>query len=127
MKNGFTLLELIVVIIILGILATLGFSQYVKMVEKGRTAEAKTVLGQMRSANAAYFQEHGAYATALGDLAVDAPTSCTITHYFQYDINGGNARARRCSASGKTPNFTGTVYSISLTWDGVWGGDAGYY
>jgi len=40
-RKGFTLLELIVVIIILGILASLGFSQYIKMVEKGRSAEAR--------------------------------------------------------------------------------------
>jgi prepilin-type N-terminal cleavage/methylation domain-containing protein len=40
-KKGFTLLELIVVIVIIGVLATLGLTQYASMVERGRSAEAK--------------------------------------------------------------------------------------
>ena len=130
MRRGFTLLELIVVVIILGILATLGFSQYVKMVEKGRTAESKAILGQLRSANAAYFQERGAYATNIADLAIDAPTTaCQVTHYFSYTMGGTSVgTAIRCNvaAGGKTPSATNS-YNVTLTAAGVWGGTAGYY
>ena len=63
-RKGFTLLELVVVVIILGILATLGFTQYTKMVEKGRTAEAKMILGQIRTAQVAYNQQFGGFTTA---------------------------------------------------------------
>ncbi len=126
MKKGFTLLELIVVIIILGILATLGFSQYMKMVEKGRSAEARMILGQIRTAQETYKLEQGSYASAISDLPVDAPTSCTTTHYFSYAAGSATGTASRCTASGKTPN--GTAYSITLTYSsGTWGGTAGYY
>lgn len=47
MKKGFTLLELIIVIIIIGILATLGLTQYARMVERGRGAEARQLLGNI--------------------------------------------------------------------------------
>jgi len=138
MKRGFTLLELIVVIIILGILATLGFTQYTKMIEKGRTAEAKMILGSLRTAEEAYKLEYGtyvAYSGASASLPVEAPTACAGTHYFSYDITVAGAgaastftaTATRCTAGGKTPNFAGTAYTVTLTNAGVWGGTAGYY
>ena len=129
MKKGFTLLELIVVIIILGILATLGFTQYTKMVEKGRTAEAKAILGQLRSAQVAYYQEYGSYAAAVANLIVDAPTAAASTHYFIYSTaNDGASSATRCTtaASGKPP-VSATAYSITLSAAGGFGGTAGYY
>ncbi len=126
MKKGFTLLELIVVIIILGILATLGFSQYMKMVEKGRSAEARMVLGQIRTAQETYKLEQGSYASALGDLPVEAPATCTTTHYFSYAAGSTIGTATRCTSGGKTPQ--GSAYSITLNYSsGVWGGTAGYY
>jgi len=137
MKRGFTLLELIVVIIILGILATLGFTQYTKMIEKGRTAEAKMILGSLRTAEEAYKLENGsyvAYSGASASLPIEAPTACATTHYFSYGITVAGsgatstftATATRCTAGGKTPN-AGTAYTITLTDAGVWGGTAGYY
>ncbi|MDD5155343.1 MAG: prepilin-type N-terminal cleavage/methylation domain-containing protein [Candidatus Omnitrophica bacterium] len=126
MKKGFTLLELIVVIVILGILATLGFTQYTKMVEKGRTAEARTILGQIRSAQMAYFQEYGSYGTAVTNLPVDAPTSCTGTHYFSYVSAGTASTATRCTGSGKAPQAA-SAYSIILSHDGTFSGTAGYF
>ncbi len=124
--RGFTLVELIVVLIIVGILATLGFSQYTKMVEKGRTAEAKSVLGTLRTAQIAYNLENNAY-TTLANLAVSAPSACANTHYFSYSCaNTGTCTANRCVAGGKTPNAAAT-YSITLTAAGAWGGTAGYY
>ncbi len=128
MKKGFTLLELIVVIIIIGILGTLGFTQYVRVVEKGRTAESKTLLGQLRSAQEAYKLEYGVYTSLIGNLAVESPTTtCTTTHYFVYSTSDTVGTATRCIASGKAPNSS-AAYTVTLTYaTGVWGGSAGYY
>ena len=125
---GFTLIELVIVIIIIGILAALGFTQYAKVVEKGRTAEAKIVLGSLRAAEQTNYLEKAAYVTAA-DLSVGAPTTCATTHYFSYDCTtAGLCTATRCTAGGKTPNFVGTAYTVTLTTDtGIWGGTAGYY
>ena len=127
MKRGFTLLELIVVIIIIGILGTLGFTQYTRVIEKGRTAEAKAILGQIRTTQEAYKLENGAYTATIGNLAVEVPTACTTTHYFSYSVDATTGTATRCTAGGKTPNATSS-YNITLTYStGVWGGTTGYY
>ncbi len=124
-KQGFTLIELIVVIIIVGILAAVGLTQYTKMVEKGRAAEARVVLGSLRTAEVAEYNENGAY-LAVASLGVAAPTACATTHYFSYTCatDTGTCTANRCSTGGKTPNAT--TYNKILSIAGVWTGSAGY-
>ena len=129
MRKGFTLVELIIVIIIVGILASVGISQYTKVIEKGRAAEARMILGNLRSAELAEMNENGAYVTADA-LSVGAPADCTqTTHYFSYacDAGSGTCTASRCEAGGKLPVSTVT-YGKTLTIDGVWGttGATGY-
>lgn len=126
-NSGFTLIELVVVIIIVGILAAMGFTQYTKMVEKGRTAEAKSVLGSLRTAQRARHLETGAYTAVIGNLPVDAPTACTATHYYSYTCAAtGTCTANRCTAGGKTPNAA-AAHNITLDIAGNWGGTAGYF
>ena len=128
MKKGFTLLELIIVIIIIGILGALGFVQYTRMVEKGRTAEGKDVLGQVRTAEEGYRQEYGTYTATLGNLAIDVPTSCTTSHYFSFSASvAGLGTATRCTTNGKSPNAS-AAYNIVVNFaTGAWSGSAGYF
>lgn len=132
MKSGFTLLELIVVIIIVGILATLGFTQYTKVIEQGRTAEAKAILGQLRTAQEAYNLEYGTYTTTMANLPINlTEATCDGNHYFSYNVlsTSGSATATRCASNGKTPNVaTAAQYTITVTYSsGAFSGSAGYY
>ncbi len=127
MSKGFTLVELIIVIIIVGILAAVGLSQYTKAIEKGRAAEARIVLGNLRGAEIAEMNENGLYVVA-GSLSVGAPTACAATHYFSYACAAatGTCTATRCVAGGKPPQSTVGVYTKTLDINGTWGGTAGY-
>jgi prepilin-type N-terminal cleavage/methylation domain-containing protein len=126
MRRGFTLVELIIVIIIVGILASVGMTQYTKTVEKGRAAEARMLLGTLRTAEIAEFTENGAY-VVVASLGVAAPPACAVTHYFSYGcvVATGTCTATRCMAGGKTPNST-VAYNKTLNPAGTWGGTAGY-
>lgn len=71
--KGFTLLELLVVLVIVGVLATLGVSQYGRTVERSRQAEAISMLGAMRGAQLRFAAENnGNYAnTTIANLDIE--------------------------------------------------------
>lgn len=73
-KSGFTLLELIIVVVVIGILASIALPRYIRIAEKGRIAEAKTILGTIRSAQLRYVAERGQFATAIANLDVNFQT-----------------------------------------------------
>jgi type IV pilus assembly protein PilE len=118
MQKGFTLLELIVVIVIIGILATLGFTQYTKIVERGRETEAMAPIGYMTKLAYNYYLVHGTFVgiqnadSEVGSSSDQLPDTCVSTNYFYYLVassdysNHVDLNAERCTSGGKNPNYT---------------------
>ena len=61
MKQGYSIVEAMVIVTIIGILATLGYSQFKYHVAKARQAEAKNNLKHLAMLQESYFMEHGKY------------------------------------------------------------------
>ena len=70
--RGFTLIELIVVVIIIGILASIGEVIMSDMQKRAIASEAVVTLGAIRTAERVYYSEHGNYTVSLDELNINA-------------------------------------------------------
>jgi len=80
-RHGFTLLELLMVVIIIAILASIALPTYIRATEKARAAEAFQILGAIRSAEGRYKAQSqvGVYTAAAADLDVVDPVNPITT------------------------------------------------
>jgi prepilin-type N-terminal cleavage/methylation domain-containing protein len=69
-RSGFTLVELAVVIVIIGVLAAFGVPRFIKSVERSKAAEAFEYLSGIRTAQERYLAQNGTYATNVTDLDI---------------------------------------------------------
>ena len=58
MRKAFTLIELLIVIIIIGILTTMAVPQYQKMVEKSKISQAFIKMDVLRKAERVYYMQY---------------------------------------------------------------------
>jgi len=63
-KQGFTLMEMMIVVAIIGILAAIAVPSYQSYMQRARTAEAVTFLAEIRQRQEAYRAEFGQYCSA---------------------------------------------------------------
>ena len=107
LKNakGFTLLEILVVVVILATLAGLATPMYTKSLDSSKRAEAVAVLGSVRSSEVRYFQENATYTTLFSNLDYDPTVAASYapdqfaSRKFNYVINTGNTTALLVTAT----------------------------
>lgn len=64
-KHGFTLVELLVVMSIIGVLTTIGLGSFATAQMRGRDAQRKSDLKQISHALEIYYSDHGTYPSTL--------------------------------------------------------------
>src|ERR1019366_4840344 len=94
-RKGFTLVELSVVIVIIGVLAAFGVPRFLKAVEKSKAAEAFAYLSAIRDAQERYQAAQGTYATDLTTLDIQMPPP----KYFTVGTVGAGAGTQQNSWS----------------------------
>ena len=101
--QGFTLLELLIVVLIIGILAAIALPQYTKIVEKTRMSEAVTIVRKIAEMHQMYYLLHNTYLASNGIEELDIQIPGTkqsgygriLTTHFIY---APNACSNTCTA-----------------------------
>jgi len=114
-KRGFTLIELVIVIAILGILALYAVPKYQGLIEEARSSEARAQLGTVRSAMGIYYaKNHGVYPATLDGtiFAEDAVPEVEVT------LSSGAVDRHNTVTTAGTQD--GTIAAAEITDVGGW-------
>ncbi|MGZ9197056.1 MAG: type IV pilin protein [Candidatus Deferrimicrobiaceae bacterium] len=84
-KKGFTLIELMIVVAIIGILAAIAIPNFLKFQAKSKQSEAKSNLGAIFTGETSYFGENNSYANFA---AINWSPSGTPRYRFTLAGNG---------------------------------------
>lgn len=107
--KGFTLVELLVVVLIIGMIAAIALPQYRKAVEKARMTEGITMVEKIAEAQQRYYMVYGAFTQDINDLDLDIPGEDTL-----YDNNSNVPSKQGKYFVFAASNATGNQYYIAV-------------
>jgi prepilin-type N-terminal cleavage/methylation domain-containing protein len=107
-NKAFTLMEMLVVVLIIGVMASVAIPSYSLHIERVRASEGVQSLTALLAAQKRYQLENSAYATALGTLDIDVAASAN----FAVPTVANNAAA---VASIQRANNANIPYVLSMS------------
>lgn len=108
-SKGFTLIELMIVVAIIGILAAIAIPNFLTYQCKARQAEAKTNLGAVRVSQEAYYAEYDTYSD-LSNIGFAHKGTVRYT-YASGSTDAGQGFT--ATASGTTGQVIGDVWTMT--------------
>lgn len=129
-QKGFNLIELMIVVAVIGILASIAMPAYTDYVTRGKLVEASTQLSDARVKLEQYYQDNRNYGSTDTECGVAVPSS--PSKYFTFSCNWGAGATNQffvVTATGVVATPTaGFIYTIdqdnAKTSDTPWGDGA---
>ncbi|MBI3332686.1 MAG: prepilin-type N-terminal cleavage/methylation domain-containing protein [Candidatus Omnitrophica bacterium] len=107
-SSGFTLMELLIVVIIVGILAAVALPQFSKATKRARLSEGTTTVGAYLTAEWAYFQENNKFTAAKTDLLAQEPAGGKFDYALSLTTNPTGAQVVGTGNVTETTGLTST-------------------
>ena len=116
LEKGFTLVELMIVIVIVGILSAIALPNFLNQTKKAAATEATSQVSAIFKQAHTFVLEKGALGTVDADCSDYAGTLTSITDgaSFSY-VCGGNQTAFTVTATGDTNNNNTNGVTVTLT------------
>ena len=103
--HGFTLIELVIAIGVVGILTAIAYPMYTSSMVKGRRSDAEAVLMDIAQREQQYLLDSRAYAPSVATLNPTIPTS--VSSFYTIVI--------AANAAGSPPSFTASATPLAGT------------
>ena len=119
-SKAFTLIELMIVIVVIGILAAIAYPNYTEHVRRGKRAEVKAALMEGAQALERYYSTHGSYLDSEGNFADTFATQAPAPGAANYTIAAQGAPTAttyqlRATRTGSMANDPCGDFQISQT------------
>jgi prepilin-type N-terminal cleavage/methylation domain-containing protein len=121
-RKGFTLVELAVVIVIIGVLAAFGVPKFINSVERSKAAEAFSYLTAVRSAQERYIAREGTYATDPSQLDIQFAALKYFSNPATITVTNQNAWTFTLTRTGASAGYG--AYTVTFTDAGYDGGNS---
>ena len=79
-KRGFTILEVVIVVVLIGVLAAIALPEYANFLERGKVTEAVNAIGSIKSAELIYKMRNDVY------VSITQNTQSRLSEYLKLDI-----------------------------------------
>lgn len=120
-QNGFTLIELMIVVAIIGILASVAMPAYQSYSVRAQVSEGLNIAGPVQSSMAEFYYDNGTFPTDNADAGLALPAAFTGNYVAGISVNdadviityGNDANAQ---INGQTVLLTATPNQGSLNW-----------
>jgi len=96
-SNGFTLIELMIVVVIIGVLAAVAMPAYQEYSKRARRADAKHALLEIQLNQEKWRANHSTYSSTIGDVWGSGTTS--LDEYYNLIVSGGTVNQYSATAA----------------------------